>query len=38
MAFSANFWINHIQNSAVQIQKIKDWSFSFQFYKNHFAR
>ena len=30
MAFLANFQINQTQNSSVQIQKVKDWTFSFQ--------
>ena len=30
MAFFANFQINQTQNSSVQVQKVKDWTFSFQ--------
>ena len=31
--FPASFQINQIQNSAVQIQKMKNWTFSFQLRK-----
>ena len=30
LAFSSNFQINQIQNSSIQIQKVEDWTFSFQ--------
>ena len=29
-AFSYNFQINQIENSTIQIQKLKDWTLSFQ--------
>ena len=30
LAFSAKFQINQIQNSAIQIKKMKNWTSSFQ--------
>ena len=31
--FFVNFWLNQIQNCSIQINKMKDWIFSFQFKK-----
>ena len=37
LAFSSSFQINQIQNSSVEIRKVKDWTFSFQLKKEYFC-